>query len=31
MVRSFFEAPGTVYMNRRLQQDPARLRYDLAT
>lgn len=31
MVRSFFEAPGTVYVNRRLQQDPARLRYDLAT
>ncbi len=31
MVRSFFEAPGTVYLNRRLQQDPARLRYDLAT
>ncbi|MBS0335281.1 MAG: helix-turn-helix transcriptional regulator, partial [Proteobacteria bacterium] len=24
MVRSFFEAPGTVYINRQLQSDPAR-------
>ena len=31
MVRSFFEAPGTVYLNRRLQGDPARLKFDLAS
>ncbi len=30
MVRSFFEAPGTIYVNRRLQEDPARLKFDLA-
>ena len=30
MVRSFFEAPGTVYANRALQADPARLKFDLA-
>jgi transcriptional regulator with XRE-family HTH domain len=30
MVRSFFEAPGVVYANRALQQDPARLKFDLA-
>jgi transcriptional regulator with XRE-family HTH domain len=31
MVRSFYEAPKTVYMNRRLQSDPARLKFDLAS
>jgi hypothetical protein len=31
MVRSFFEAPRTVYLNRRLQSDPARLKFDLAS
>ena len=31
MVRSFFEAPRTVYLNRELQNDPARLKFDLAT
>jgi len=30
MVRSFFEAPDTVYANRALQSDPARLKFDLA-
>jgi transcriptional regulator with XRE-family HTH domain len=30
MVRSFFEAPGTIYANRALQADPARLKFDLA-
>src|ERR1039458_9833115 len=30
-VRSFFEAPGTVYLNRALRSDPARLKFDLAT
>jgi len=30
MVRSFFEPPGTVYANRALQADPARLKFDLA-
>jgi transcriptional regulator with XRE-family HTH domain len=30
LVRSFFEAPGRVYVNRRLEKDPARLKYDLA-
>jgi transcriptional regulator with XRE-family HTH domain len=30
MVRSFFEPPGTVYANRALQSDPARLKFDLA-
>ncbi len=30
MVRSFFEAPGTIYANRALQSDPARLKFDLA-
>jgi transcriptional regulator with XRE-family HTH domain len=30
MVRSFFEAPATVYVNRELQKDPARLKFDLA-
>ncbi len=31
MVRSFYEAPGTVYLNKALQADPARLKFDLAT
>jgi transcriptional regulator with XRE-family HTH domain len=31
MVRSFFEAPSRVYMNRQLQKDPARLKFDLAS
>lgn len=31
MVRSFFEAPGTIYLNRGLQADPARLKFDLAS
>jgi transcriptional regulator with XRE-family HTH domain len=30
MVRSFFEAPRTIYANRMLQSDPARLKFDLA-
>ena len=31
MVRSFFESPRTVYLNRQLQADPARLKFDLAS
>jgi transcriptional regulator with XRE-family HTH domain len=31
MVRSFFESPRTVYLNRELQSDPARLKFDLAS
>ena len=31
MVRSFFESPRTVYLNRELQADPARLKFDLAS
>ena len=31
MVRSFFESPGTIYLNRALQADPARLKFDLAS
>lgn len=31
MLRSFFEPPGTVYLNRELQAEPARLKFDLAT
>ena len=30
-VRSFFEPPGTVYLNQALRADPARLKFDLAT
>jgi transcriptional regulator with XRE-family HTH domain len=30
-VRSFFEPPDTVYLNRALRSDPARLKFDLAT
>src|SRR6266853_963398 len=31
MVRSFFESPRTVYLNREVQADPARLKFDLAS
>ena len=31
MVRSFFEPPGTVFLNKALQSDPARLKFDLAS
>jgi len=31
MLRSFFEAPRTVYLNRGLLADPARLKFDLAS
>ena len=31
MVRSFYEAPRTIYLNRGLQDDPARLKFDLAS
>jgi len=31
MVRSFYESPRTVYLNRELQADPARLKFDLAS
>lgn len=31
VMRSFYEAPRTVYLNRELQSDPARLKFDLAT
>jgi transcriptional regulator with XRE-family HTH domain len=31
VVRSFFDAPGTVYLNKSLQADPARLKFDLAS
>jgi transcriptional regulator with XRE-family HTH domain len=31
MVRSFFESPRTVYLNRELQANPARLKFDLAS
>jgi transcriptional regulator with XRE-family HTH domain len=30
LVRSFFDAPNKVYLNRALEADPARLKYDLA-
>ncbi len=30
-VRSFFDAPNTVYLNRALESQPQRLKYDLAT
>jgi hypothetical protein len=30
LMRSFFEAPSRVYINRRLEKDAARLKYDLA-
>jgi transcriptional regulator with XRE-family HTH domain len=31
MLRSFFEPPGIVYLNRSLRDDPARLKFDLAS
>ncbi len=31
MMRSFFDAPRTVYLNRSLEADPARLKFDLAS
>src|SRR4029077_1605397 len=31
MVRSFFEPPGTVFLNKALQGDPARLKFDHAS
>jgi transcriptional regulator with XRE-family HTH domain len=31
MVRSFYESPRTVYLNKELQDDPARLKFDLAS
>jgi hypothetical protein len=31
MVRSFYEPPRTLYLNRQLQHDPARLKFDLAS
>ena len=31
MVRSFYEAPRTLYLNRSLEADPARLKFDLAS
>src|ERR1700722_12258511 len=30
-VRSFYESPGTIYLNQALRADPARLKFDLAT
>ena len=30
LVRSFYEAPNRIYVNRALEQNPARLKYDLA-
>ena len=30
LVRSFYDAPDTVYLNRSLEQTPARLKFDLA-
>jgi len=30
MVRSFYEAPRTIYANKALQSDPARLKFDVA-
>lgn len=31
LVRSFYDAPGVIYVNERLQQFPERLKFDLAT
>lgn len=31
VVRSFYEAPNTIYLNRALESDPARLKFDLAS
>lgn len=31
VVRSFFDPPGTIHLNKALQSDPARLKFDLAS
>lgn len=31
VMRSFYEPPGTVFLNKALQSDPARLKFDLAS
>ena len=31
VLRSFFESPRTVYLNRGLQASPARLKFDIAS
>ncbi len=31
MVRSFFDAPSRIFINRRLENDPARLKYEIAS
>jgi transcriptional regulator with XRE-family HTH domain len=31
LMRSFYEAPGVIYLNQALRADPARLNFDLAT
>jgi len=31
MLRSFYEVPNTIYLNRELQHDPSRLKFDLAS
>jgi transcriptional regulator with XRE-family HTH domain len=31
MLRSFYETPNTIFLNRQLQSDPARLKFDLAS
>jgi len=31
VVRSFYEAPDTIYLNRALESDPARLKFDIAS
>lgn len=31
VMRSFYEPPGTLYLNKALQSDPARLKFDLAS
>ena len=31
LVRSFYDTPNTIYVNKKLEKEPARLKYDLAT
>ena len=31
MIRSFYEAPSTIYLNKKVEKDTARLKYDLAS
>jgi len=31
LVRSFYDYPNTIYINKKLEKEPARLKYDLAT